>query len=131
MALLSLGGIAFAIFYPKIAERAKANKRMSKVQNKSGGGDRAKAAADDGVSRRKKVQDSLKEIEDKQKAKKKKLTLRVRIQQAGLKITPRTFYISSLVAAIVVTGILAVAGNQPLVLQAPTGKVFDRICQLD
>ena len=116
MALMSLGGIAFAIFYPKIAERSKANKRMSRVQNKSGGGDRVKAAADDSASRRKQVQNSLKEIEEKQKAKKKKLTLRVRIQQAGLKISPRTFYILSLVAAIIVTGVLALAGNQPLVL---------------
>ncbi len=116
MGLLSLGGIAFAIFYPKILDRSKANKRMGKVKDKSQTGNRAKMTTDDGVSRRKQVQQSLKEIENRQKAKKKKLTLRIRIQQAGLKITPRTFYIVSFIAAIAVTALLAVTGNQPLVL---------------
>jgi len=116
MGLLSLGGIAFAIFYPKIVERANANKRLSRVKDNSKTSNRAKLAADDSASRRKQVQASLKEIEEKQKAKKKKITLRVRIQQAGLHITPRTYYVMSLFAGILVAGGLAVTGNEILVV---------------
>jgi len=113
--LISLGGVVFAIFYPKIAERSKANKRLSKVKQKPDTGSRAKLAADETVSRRKQVQESLKESEAKQKAKKKQLTMRVRIQQAGLHLTPQTFYIMSFVFGLVFTGILAVTGNLLLV----------------
>jgi tight adherence protein B len=116
MGLMSLGGIAFAIFFPKIQERSKANKRLSRVTDKTKAGGREKLSADDNVSRRKQVQESLKEIEEKQKAKKIKLTLRMRIQQAGLNLAPRSFYVFSFAAAIAVTGVLAVTGNQPLVL---------------
>jgi len=116
MALLSLGAIAFAIFYPKILERSKANKRLNRVADKTKAGGREKLSVDDTVSRRKQVQDSLKEIEDKEKAKKKKLTLRMRIQQAGLSLTPHSFYLFSLAAGIAVAGVLAISGNQPQVL---------------
>jgi len=115
MGLMSLGGVAFAIFFPKIAERSKANKRLSKVKQKPDAGGRAKLAADDTVSRRKQVQESLKESEAKQKSKKKQLTMRVRIQQAGLHLDPRTFYILSFVLGLVLAAILAVTANPLLI----------------
>ncbi len=115
MGLMSLGGIAFAIFYPKIAERATANKRLNKVKDKSKSGRQVKLAADDNVSRRKQVEESLKEIENKQKTKKRKLTLRIRLRQAGVSTTPQVFYIMSLLAGLVVGGLLLLTGNQLLV----------------
>lgn len=114
MGLMSFGAILFAIFYPKISERAKAGRRLNKVKDKSKIGSRAKLKADDTASRRKQVEESLKEIESKQ-AKKKKLSLRVRIQQAGLGITPHTFYTLSFIVALIGGAILLLTGSQLLV----------------
>jgi len=115
MGLLSFGGILFAIFYPKIAERSQANKRLSKVKDNSKAGNQSKLSAEDSMSRRKQVQNSLKESELRLKAKKKVLTMRVRIQQAGLSITPRTFYVMSFIIGVVVGAALLLTGNQPLI----------------
>lgn len=58
------------------------------------------AAIDAGAQKRRQVQDSLKEIEERQKkARKKTLTLRTRLEQAGLDWTPKTFWIISLALA--------------------------------
>lgn len=54
------------------------------------------AGLDAGVIKRKQVQDSLKEIEERQKrARKKTLTMKAKLEQAGLDWTPRSFWILS------------------------------------
>lgn len=64
---------------------------------------RGASAQDNQAAKRKQIQDSLKEIEDRQKAERKKsLTLRARIEQAGLTWSPAKFWIIS-----VVLGVLA------------------------
>lgn len=50
--------------------------------------------------RKKAVSDSLKEIDDK-KNKDKKVSLRLRLERAGLSITPKTFWLLSIVSGIV------------------------------
>jgi tight adherence protein B len=70
-------------------------------------------------SRRKQVADSLKEMENRQKEK-EKLTLRLRIERAGLDITPQAFWIASGVSGLLV-GVLmffALPGTHPIVAVA-------------
>jgi tight adherence protein B len=67
-------------------------------------------------NRRKQVADSLKEMEARQKEK-EKVTLRLRLERAGLEITPQAFWIASGVSGLFV-GVLAyfaLPGTHPIV----------------
>lgn len=103
------GGVAYAFVGGGDASK----KRISAISEKKAIGLSARAAIDANQQRRKNVQALLKDLEKQQAAKKLRPTLRRRIEQAGLSITPRTFWVMSAAAGIVTTGILAIA-RQPL-----------------
>jgi tight adherence protein B len=97
MVALAVGGIFFAILYPILAGSARSS-RVKAITNskKDGNGSlRARLVEDQKDSRRKQIQESLNQIGEKEN-KKKKVSLRVRLEQAGLEITPRTFYMMSI-----------------------------------
>ena len=82
------------------------SKALKRVQGMSGGGaaraeraNRAKQAANDPNARRKQIVKSLKEQE--KQARKATVTMAARLQQAGLSMTVRTFWIISGVLAVV------------------------------
>jgi tight adherence protein B len=58
---------------------------------------RARFSEDQKDSRRRQIQDSLKQIENDEKNRKKKVTLRVMIAQSGLSISTKTFWVFSLI----------------------------------
>lgn len=94
-AFIAVGGLGY-VATAGGGERA-AKSRVSAV---AGGADQArkrKAVALDGpAQKRKQVQDSLKELEERQKAERKKsLTLRARLEQAGVGWSPTQFWIIS------------------------------------
>src|SRR5690606_4882499 len=69
--------------------------------------------------RRKSVQDSLKELENKQKARAantRKPPLKMQLRQAGLDISVQRFYVYSVICGLVLTALLFVAGTPLLVL---------------
>ncbi|WP_421785512.1 type II secretion system F family protein [Hyphobacterium sp.] len=99
-AFIAVGGIGWVVT-GTIDDGQKAARRKAVVANGAGRKPRAQAV-DQTQQRRKQVAESLKEIEDKQKsAKKKSLTLRSRIEQAGYSFSVRTFWIASAVLGIV------------------------------
>jgi tight adherence protein B len=103
----ALGGAAFA--FAGLGEKTR--KRMeavSKPRGKARGG--AKAAQDNNQSRRKNVQVMLKELEKQQAAKKQRITLRRRIEMAGLNISVQMFWILSAVLGIAVAAGVYLAG---------------------
>jgi len=61
-------------------------------------------------SKRKAVQESLKQIEEREKQRKKRLTLRMQITQSGLDMQVNAFWLISLGLAIVVLAALVIAG---------------------
>ena len=85
-------------------------------------GRRPVSAPDTAAHKRKQVQDSLKELEDRQKAERKKsLTLRARLEQAGLTWSPTKFWvISGILAAVALLGTL-LTGQHILLVLAATG----------
>lgn len=90
----------------------------SKAQPRRSGG-----AQDNQAQKRKHIQDSLKEIEDRQKAERKKsITLRARIEQAGLDWSPAKFWIISAIVGGVAALAALVAGLN-LLLVAAAGVV--------
>lgn len=97
-------GIAyFAFFNPSVSQSSRANDRRMAIVR----GEVKKAATRDveAAARRKQVIDSLKELEGRDK-KTSKVTLEMRLEQAGLDISERLFIQFSIASAIVV-GLLA------------------------
>jgi tight adherence protein B len=64
--------------------------------------------------RKKQVQDTIKEIEAREKAK-RKVTLRTKLIRAGLDITPRTYYLLSALAGLLGGVIVLITGSSALV----------------
>ena len=120
---LSAGGIAYGLLYGRIQTENTAEKRLEFIQGKS------KAApsgrTQDPTRRRKSVQDTLKELEQVQKAKAKQSKappLHVRLTQAGLTWTTRTFWMVSVVIGVIML-VAAYFFGAPIYLAAALGVV--------
>jgi tight adherence protein B len=93
-----------------------ASRRVNAIAKPQATGRGTKAPADAAL-KRKNVQAMLKEIESKQAEKKAKVTMRQRLEQAGLaNVTPRTFYIVSGVTALVVALLCLITRQSLLVI---------------
>src|SRR5262249_15778523 len=95
IAVLSAGAIGGAVFaFAGGGETSK--KRMAAVSKPRGKARGGKGGnADNNQSRRKNVQVMLKELENQQAAKKQRISLRRRIETAGLEISVPSFWIMS------------------------------------
>lgn len=102
---------AFALMYPFISGDRQKEARLTRVSE--GRSRRASDVISDSGNRRKNVADTLKEMEKRQKAN-EKLTIRMRLQQAGLSITPRDFYIASIASGLVLAAAAVIIGGAPL-----------------
>ncbi|MDR3500042.1 MAG: type II secretion system F family protein [Parvibaculum sp.] len=107
LAALCIAGLGFAF----VGKDDKASKRVASVagpSRKRGSGlENVEAEATD--KRRKQVQETLKTLEQKQKAQ-QKITLRTRIERAGLQMTARNFYMLSATAGLSLLAILSLSG---------------------
>src|SRR5690554_5301346 len=94
LSALCVGGAGFALFG---TGKSQSDKRVARVAAQ---GARAKTspkrANRDEAQRRKQLQDQLKELEEQRKEN-AKLTVKLRIERAGLSMEVRTFYILSAV----------------------------------
>jgi len=104
---LAVGAILYMILDPILSGANKVEKRKQFVA----GGAKAKIESRQGMveqTRRKQVQDAVKELEEKSK-KKKKVSMSLRLQRAGLDdLKLRTFYMFSFLGALFVTVVLFV-----------------------
>jgi tight adherence protein B len=102
MAGLGVGGLIVAILFPYFSTPAVSSKRLGMV---AGGVDRKKGSGslmarlgdNKKDARRKQIEESLKQLEEQEKERKKKLTLKVRLTRAGLKVNEKQFYAYSLI----------------------------------
>lgn len=119
LAGLSAGAVAYAIMFNTIADEQKADRRLNAVKSAETDQTVVRAARDrvaEATKRRKSVQDSLNDLEAKQKAKDKnvkKPPLRMQLRQAGLSITVRQFYTYSVIAGAIIA-VLAFFLGAPL-----------------
>lgn len=122
MVALALAGIVYALIFPYVSGDRQKDKRISSVVEsrvrKTGGS----SVADINANRKKNVAESLKEMEARQKSK-EKVTLRLRIQRAGLTISPRDFYILSATLGIVLAGVVHTFTSAPPVAVFAMGFV--------
>lgn len=114
LAAIAVGGIAYVLVMPYFSDERKVSKR---VANASQGQNRIRQRV--GVPqplqmRRKQVQDTIRDIEAKQKAK-KRISLRTKLMRAGLDIKPSLYYILSAVTGLL-GGILLLASGLSLIV---------------
>jgi tight adherence protein B len=116
---IAVGAGAVALLWPLFNKTVAETRIDNIVGNKDNkiAGLRARLTEDAKDSRRKQIQESLKQLEDQEKARKKKLTLSARIQQAGLEITPRGFWGLSLVCGLLF-GVATFLAHAPLIAAA-------------
>jgi tight adherence protein B len=107
LATLSAGGLAYAFLFGRIQTENRVNQRMGLVAGPSESGVRVRGGID-AVKRRKNISDTLKELDEKQKARAKRSNsppLSLRIEQAGLTWSKRTFWVvSGICGAVVLIG---------------------------
>jgi tight adherence protein B len=101
MVAVAVGGVILALVFPMIAGDASSKRIKSVVEPKKAGSpvrQSAMARLMDGQkdNRRKQIQESLRQFEEREKQRKKKLTLRMMIMQSGLDLQVRGFWVMSL-----------------------------------
>jgi tight adherence protein B len=118
---LAIGVLAYTLLFPYLSGEKTTERRIATVTEKrTGGRPRARSGSGDEPSnnRKKAVADTLKDLDDRQ-AKKQGVPLRVRLERAGLDITPGVFWIASGISG-VVCGVLFYfsASNLPAIASA-------------
>ncbi|TSE13274.1 type II secretion system F family protein [Mesorhizobium intechi] len=122
LAGFSAGAVAYAFLFNQISNEKQAGKRLETIKAAETDRSVVKASRDratDAAKRRKSVQDSLKELDEKQKTKDsaiKKAPLKAQLRQAGMKVSIERFYIYSAICGLALTVIAFVAGAPMLVL---------------
>lgn len=110
LAAISAGGIAYAVFYPRLSGEARAEQRRREFAAPAA----VRAAADreaQSQARRGQVAQSLKDIENREKAR-HKVTIEGRIEQAGLSWSRKQFWLIGVALGVVLALVLFVtAGN--------------------
>lgn len=120
LAGFSAGAVAYAFLFTRITNEKQVGKRLETIKTAETDRSVVKASRDraaEAVKRKKSVQDSLKNLDEKQKSKDrvvKKPPLKAQIRQAGMQVSLERFYIYSVVCGIVLTA-LAYFGGAPLV----------------
>jgi tight adherence protein B len=105
----SAGAVAYAFLFNTIATEKNAGKRLETVKRADTDRSVVKASRDrmaEAAKRRRSVQDSLNDLDAKQKAKDqnvKKPPLKVQIRQAGMTMTVERFYLYSLASGLALT----------------------------
>lgn len=102
LAIFSVGGVLIAALYPLLSGGSKVQKRLEVIADTKRRAASDRIAAEEG-RRKRSVEDTLKELDEAQKAKARssqKPTLTVRMRQAGLSWTKRTYWIVCVITAI-------------------------------
>ncbi len=113
LAALVVGGAVYVVALPYFSGARKAEKRVASValgQTKT----RIKTSAQPLLTRRKQVQDTIRDLEAKQKAQ-RRVSLRTKLLRAGLGITPRTYYLLSVASGLVGGLLVLLVGSGPIV----------------
>jgi tight adherence protein B len=116
LAAVSAGAVAYALMFNRIRSETNTGKRLESIKRAETDRSVVVATRDkaaEAAKRRKSVQDSLKDLENKQKARDqniKKPPLKVQIRQAGMTVTMERFYLYSAICGLVLAAGAFVGG---------------------
>ncbi|MEI5667998.1 type II secretion system F family protein [Bosea sp. CCNWLW174] len=114
LAAVSAGGIAYALFYPRLSGQARAEQRRREFAAPAA----IRAAADreaQSQARRGQVAQSLKDIENREKAR-HRVTIEGRIEQAGLSWSRKQYWLLGVVLGIVMAVVLLLTSGNWVVM---------------
>lgn len=119
MAALAAGAVVYALLFPYISGDKQVEKRMQNVTENKSRRTARRVQQEQTASRRKAVADTLKDLEDRQK-KRERISLRLRLQRAGLDMTPRTFWIASAITGVAtaIAILVGIPNAHPIVIAA-------------
>ncbi len=99
LAACAVAALVFVFVYPYFSADRKGELRLRGLAEGSGP-NALQAAREQAANRRKAVSESLKELESRQKAF-EKISLRLRLQRAGINVTPKIYWMASAVCGLV------------------------------
>ena len=110
MAALGVGGLVLTLLFPYVSGAQVSAKRIGQVtgalERKQKAGSLMERLGDNKKdARRKQIEESLKKLSEKERERKKKVTLAIRLRRAGFSVNEKQFYAYSLFAGIF-TGLL-------------------------
>lgn len=115
LAALSVGGVAYVVIMPYLSDERKASKRIASAAQGSTRYATRRGPDSENISMRKKqVQDTIKELEAKQKSR-KKITMQLRLLRAGLNVPVKSYYIACATCGLTIGGVVYITGSSALV----------------
>ncbi|NWG46293.1 MAG: type II secretion system F family protein [Alphaproteobacteria bacterium] len=119
LSAVTFAGLGFVLFGQKIATAERRARRLEFVTGKANArGGQAARAQTETRDRRKALQESLKQIEEKNRQRKSRPSIKTQLGQAGIAMTPKTFYIFSGLFGLFVAFMALILGQSPLVCLA-------------
>ena len=116
LATLAAGGVAWVFVYPMLSGERKAAQRMTQVSTSEVAATRRARREDPAAARRSQIEDSLKQLEEREKNARHP-PLAAQIHQAGLALSKQQFILISVVVGAVFAAIAAIT-QQPLLVMA-------------
>jgi tight adherence protein B len=113
LSALAFGGAVYVTVMPFLSGERKASQRVATVAQGQGRS-RVRLSAQPLQIRRKQVQDTIKDIEAKEKAR-RRISLRTRLVRAGVSISPRTYYIANVICGFVGFLVVLLTGSSLIV----------------
>ena len=114
---VAVGGVLYVFIYPMISGEKRAEQRMKEISADDIQAKRSKKAADNSGSRRQQVEDTLKQLEARQKNAKNP-PIEIKLQQAGLSISKKQFYLMSAGAGLLTFALMYLSGMGLLIAAA-------------
>ncbi|MBX9619579.1 MAG: type II secretion system F family protein [Hyphomicrobiales bacterium] len=118
LGIISGGGLAYVLFYGRLSGEHAGAKRIEKIAAINGKRGVDARAGGDPSQRRKQIEDTLKESEERRNRSSKNVPLHIRLEQAGLSWTKRGYFIGSGVAALVAAIATFIVAQNPLIALA-------------
>jgi tight adherence protein B len=103
LAAAAFAGVVFTLLYPYLSGDKLKDKRVASVTESRSKKVAARSAAESSAQRKKQISESVKEIEARDR-KRERITLRHRLEQAGLDTEPRSFWIASVICGLLCFG---------------------------
>ncbi len=122
LAAIAGGAVAYVFLFDRMSNQKNAAKRLDTVKRAETDRASVKASRDrlqEAAKRRKSVQDSLKDLEEREKLREKNIKkppLRVQLKQAGIGISVERFYVYSAISGLVLTFVAFIFGAPLLTL---------------
>lgn len=113
MIAIAVGGVIYVSAMPFLGSERRVARRVHTVAHPAEIR-KQRVAANEGASRKKAIQETLQEIENKRKALNRRLTVKQMLAQTGLSVSLVTFYVASGIAGLVIGVVLLLTSGQPL-----------------